>query len=60
MLNGGVYQNISTINNIKVIDIDSTKMRNMLSKNDFIDIEQQYGKKSLVRTDCISSVNFFD
>lgn len=60
MTNGGIYQNVKTINGIDVIELNSIKIRNILTENDFIDIEHSYSKTSVVRTDCISSVNFFD
>jgi hypothetical protein len=60
MTNGGMYTNIKTINGINTVELDSIKIRNMITKNDFLDIEHKVNHKSLIRTDCISSINFFD
>jgi hypothetical protein len=56
MTNGGSYSNVKTINGFS--DIDSVKLRNILNKNEFIDIEFEHSKKALLRSDCISSINF--
>ena len=63
MSNGGIYENVKTINEIKVEEISSVRLRGILSKNDFIDIEYLHFShssqaKAVLYTKCISSVNF--
>jgi hypothetical protein len=58
MTNGGMYTNVKIINGIDIKELDSIKIRNIVNKNDFIDIECQYSYNSVLRTDCISSINF--
>lgn len=63
MSNGGIYENVKIINEIKVEEIGSVKLKDILSKNDFIDIEFSHlshssQAKAVLYTKCISSVNF--
>lgn len=56
MTNGGAYHYVKTINGIS--DINSVKLKSILNENNFIDIEFEHSQKALLRSDCISSVNF--
>lgn len=57
MTNGGIYDNIKTINGTDVNEMNATKIKIMLNTNDFIEIEFEHSKKAVVRTHCISSIN---
>ena len=63
MTNGGIYQNIKTIDKMPVITLNNPKIKSFLTTaNDFIDIEFNSGlgvpKQAVIRTKCISSINF--
>ena len=60
MTNGGMYNNIVSINNTKITELDSIQIIILFQTYDYLNIEFKNEKKVLLCTKCISSVNFFD
>jgi hypothetical protein len=56
MTNGGMYDNVTSIDDEHVDNITPVMLERMLMRNEFIKVIFQ-GKKALVKTSCISSIN---
>lgn len=60
MINGGVYSNVNSINEQDVSDINPKIIAKILDNYEFIHIVlRNGGQEAILRTSCISSVNYF-
>ena len=60
MTNGGMYSNVSSINGRDVSEIKSEIITEILENDMFMHIVlNNGGQKSILRTSCISSINYF-
>lgn len=63
MTNGGVYSNVNSINEQDVSDINPKTIAKILDNYEFIHIVLfvlcNGGQEAILRTSCISSVNYF-
>ena len=58
MSNGGSYSNVATINDKNTSDLSSEKIEKLIKSNDFLYIQFDGRNSALIRTACISSINF--
>lgn len=60
MTNGGSYDNVNSINGRDVSEIKPEIITEMLENDTFMNITLNNGsKKAILKTSCISSVNYF-
>ena len=60
MTNGGMYSNVSSINGRDVSEIKPEIITEILENDMFMHIVLNNGEqKSIIRTSCISSINYF-
>ena len=59
MTNGGIYSDVITINDKRVSDVKLVALIETLTNDKFITVSFNNGtKKAILRTSCISSINF--
>lgn len=60
MTNGGIYSNVSSINGRDVSEVKPEIITEILENDMFMHIVlNNGGQKSILRTSCISSINYF-
>ena len=60
MTNGGSYDNVNSINGRDVSEIKPEIITEMLENDTFMNITlNNGGKKAILKTSCVSSVNYF-
>ena len=60
MTNGGIYSNVNSINGRDVSEIKPEIITEILENDMFMHIVlNNGGQKSILRTSCISSINYF-
>ena len=59
MTNGGVYDNVRSINDCNVSNFSHESLIEMLEHDTSIYITLNSGKTAILRISCISSINYF-
>lgn len=59
MTNGGMYSNVSSVNGCDVSEIKREVLTEILENDTFMYIVLNSGQTAILRTSCISSINYF-